>query len=243
MPINTQKLFVSYARADQDFVLKLAKELRSAGIELWVDQLDIPKGARWDDEVENALRASPCMLLILSPTSVTSRNVKDELAEALDRNKTILPVLYQDCDIPFRLKRVQHIDFTASYAEGMQQLLDACKVAQPQQAQPSADRKHEAQQVDGVGALRQTAAAPVTHEPPGTRQADPDIHRKTSQSRRGAMLWLRPVVIFGALLLPVYAGFNWALNERVDRALAKIETIRVNPPVQRVEPLASKAGE
>jgi hypothetical protein len=34
-------LFFSYARADAEFALKLAKSLRSAGANLWIDQLDI----------------------------------------------------------------------------------------------------------------------------------------------------------------------------------------------------------
>ena len=48
--------FISYSRSDRYFALDLAKELRSAGYPIWLDQLDIPTGARWDDEVEKALK-------------------------------------------------------------------------------------------------------------------------------------------------------------------------------------------
>jgi hypothetical protein len=51
------KVFLSYARPDADFALRLASDLRVAGVDLWVDQLDIPKGAIWDLEVQRALQA------------------------------------------------------------------------------------------------------------------------------------------------------------------------------------------
>lgn len=44
----TSKIFFSYTRANSEFVLRLAKDLRASGVELWLDQLDIPAGARWD---------------------------------------------------------------------------------------------------------------------------------------------------------------------------------------------------
>ena len=71
------RIFFSYARSDSEFVLKVATELRKDGRNVWVDQLDIPKGARWDDEVEKALKTSTCLLTVLSPASPISQNVEN----------------------------------------------------------------------------------------------------------------------------------------------------------------------
>ncbi len=46
MPDATHRIFFSYSRSDAPFVLKLANALRAEGRHVWVDQLDIPKGAR-----------------------------------------------------------------------------------------------------------------------------------------------------------------------------------------------------
>jgi TIR domain len=46
--------------------LKLAKELREAGIQLWIDQLDILGGQRWDDAIQAALASSHGILAVLS---------------------------------------------------------------------------------------------------------------------------------------------------------------------------------
>jgi hypothetical protein len=54
MQTEMPRIFFSYARADSELVLKLAKDLRSAGANLWVDQLDIQGSDLWD-RVENGV--------------------------------------------------------------------------------------------------------------------------------------------------------------------------------------------
>src|SRR5262245_35217657 len=110
MPAVTSQIFVSYARADAAFALKLATDLRARGTHLWVDQLDIRAGTAWDSELEKALRASPAMLVILSPAAVASQNVMDEVAFAISEEKWIVPVLYKPCAIPLRLRRLHYVE-------------------------------------------------------------------------------------------------------------------------------------
>src|SRR5262249_29148349 len=57
--------------------------------------------------------------------------VMDEVSYALEEGKLIVPILLRSCAIPFRLRRVQHIDFTASYDAGFSQLLRALRIDQP----------------------------------------------------------------------------------------------------------------
>src|SRR5262249_22111175 len=137
MTVDPPKVFFSYARADAEFVLKLASDLRSAGISLWVDQLDIAPGERWDSAVENAMKAAPVLLVVLSPASVASHNVMDEAAFALESNKKVVPVLHPRCAIPFRIQRLQYVDLTATYDGGIAQLISALNVAQLSQATPA----------------------------------------------------------------------------------------------------------
>ncbi len=122
MPAEKQRLtFISYSRADKDFALELAGELRSSGFRIWLDQLDIPTGSRWDDEVEKALLECDIFMVILTPHSIASNNVKDEIGYAIDSNKRIMPVLLENAVLPFRLRRFQYVDFTSkSYEEGIE---------------------------------------------------------------------------------------------------------------------------
>lgn len=129
--------FFSYAREDSDFVLKLATELRTAGANLWLDQLDIMGGQRWDRSIEEALRTCEGMIVVLSPDSVASDNVMDEVSYALEQRKLVVPVVYRDCSIPFRLRRVQYIDFTHGFENGCVQLLRALGIQRPSQPMKS----------------------------------------------------------------------------------------------------------
>ena len=161
---ETQKIFFSYAHEDSDFALKLAKELRVAGADLWVDKLDIRGGMDWDDAVGEALEACPCMLVVLSPDSVASRNVKDEVSYALEEGKQVIPVLYRPCKRPFRLRRVQYVDFTGDYEAGFAQLLRDLRIEQPS-----------------------VAVAPPEPEAAGPVQAqDEVVSREVEEETRGA---------------------------------------------------------
>jgi len=118
--VNERKTFISYSRKDKDFAIEFAREMKSAGYSVWLDQLDIPTGARWDDQVEKALRECEVFLIILTPASVSSENVKDEIGYAIDHGKRIMPILLENCDVPFRLRRFQYVDFTnVEFNEGI----------------------------------------------------------------------------------------------------------------------------
>jgi len=116
-----RRAFISYSRINKEFATKLVKGLRAGGYSVWFDLLDIPTGSRWDDEVEKALRECSIFMIILTPASIASENVKDEIGYAIDHGKRILPVLLEECDVPLRLRRFQYVDFTTkSFEEGFE---------------------------------------------------------------------------------------------------------------------------
>jgi TPR repeat protein len=128
VPPEAPTAFFSYSRDDSEFALRLAQELKAAGANVWIDQLDIEPGQEWDSAIEAAVTQSPRMLLILSPASVKSRNVRNEISFALDESKTIIPVLHLDCTVPLQLRRVQYIDLRTDYSRGFAVLLRALGV-------------------------------------------------------------------------------------------------------------------
>jgi parallel beta-helix repeat protein len=117
--------FISYARSDGNYALRLASDLKKSGANVWLDQLDIGPGRIWDVEIEKALAACEEMILILTPASVSSRNVMDEVSFALKEGKTVMPLLFQDSKIPYRIDRLERIDFRSAYDEGLSRLRSA----------------------------------------------------------------------------------------------------------------------
>lgn len=121
--IKWPQIFISYAHADEAFVLKLVDDLSQRGFKMWLDRRAIQAGAAWDAEIEKAMSASQLMLVVLSARSVESSHVADECHYFLEEKKPILPVLYEPCQIPFRLRRLQYINFAdVEYAKAFQQL-------------------------------------------------------------------------------------------------------------------------
>jgi hypothetical protein len=139
--------FFSYCRDDSDFALRLAEDLKAERANVWIDQIDIEPGARWDRAVEDALNNCPRMLVIMSPASVRSENVRDEISFALRKQKVIIPVLYRDCDVPLRLERHQHIDFRTNYERGLKALQKALGAGRTSIAEPTSLNGQESRAV------------------------------------------------------------------------------------------------
>jgi CRP-like cAMP-binding protein len=117
------QVFLSYARADAEFATRLVEDLRERGINVWYDR-QITGGNTWYEEIQKALDDCEMMIVVLSPRSMESRNVADEWHYYLDENKRLVPVLYEDCRIPYQLRRIQHIDFvTLDYSEALRRLV------------------------------------------------------------------------------------------------------------------------
>lgn len=131
MSTSPAAAFISYSREDSEFALRVARDLKAAGASIWLDQLDIKPGLPWDNAIEEALIAAPQMLVVLSPTSARSENVRNEISYALEQGKIVVPVLYMDCIVPLRLQRAQRIDFRADYARGLKSLLTYLGVKEP----------------------------------------------------------------------------------------------------------------
>lgn len=109
-------------------MLRLCQDLRASGIAIWLDKLDIRPGDDWDQSIGRGLADSTRMIIVLSPEAVASDNVLDEVGYALSKSKPILPILLKDCEVPYRLSRIQYIDFRNSYDSGLNNLSLALKI-------------------------------------------------------------------------------------------------------------------
>ena len=179
--------FFSYCREDSEFALKLAADLKSAGAHVWIDQLDIEPGAPWDRAVEDALTSSPRMLVVLSPVSVNSDNVRDEVSFALSRQKRVIPVLYRDCDVPFRLARLQHVDFRPDYGRALRILLRALGVGEAAQAPvAAAPQPQEVEQAQRLEEERKLAAEQAELEAARQIASEKARHEQQEQERKEA---------------------------------------------------------
>lgn len=165
-----QLAFFSYAHEDAEFALRLAKDLRAGGAAVWMDRLDIKLGERWDRAIEDALAKCPQLLVILSPAAIESTNVMDEVSLALEEGKTVLPVIHRQCKVPFRLRRLQYVDLTLNYDEGLGRILETLGFAAPlSERSEGAVRRELADSGDHAGGAKTfnllSQAAAKEHKP------------------------------------------------------------------------------
>ena len=83
---SSEAVFFCYCREDSEFALQLAEDLKTGGVSVWIDQLSIPLGTRWDRAVENALNNCSRMLVILSRAAAKSNNIRDEICGELKKS-------------------------------------------------------------------------------------------------------------------------------------------------------------
>lgn len=108
-------IFLSYRSLEADFALKLAADLKNAGVNLWMDRLDgIRGGDDWRRSIQQALNNCAGLIPVLSPDYVTSDYCQNELARADALKRAIFPVLLRPVtaeDWPIAIQRLQHMDF------------------------------------------------------------------------------------------------------------------------------------
>jgi len=128
-PPAVSRVFISHAHRDKAFVERLATDLRQAGLEVWYDAWEIKVGESIVQKINAGLQRSDYLIIILSPESVVSPWVQQELSAALmtllsDQNIVVLPVLYRDCQIPPLLRDRRYADFRTDYQAGLRSLLE-----------------------------------------------------------------------------------------------------------------------
>lgn len=128
----SKDIFISYSRRDQEFVTRLASDLDAHVAGVWLDQSAIRAGQKWHDEILEGIRDCKALVLVLSPDSIASPYVREELDKALALGKPILPVIYRPAEwtdeFAALIKDVQTIDLrSGSYTDNFHKLVDGLR--------------------------------------------------------------------------------------------------------------------
>lgn len=120
-------VFLSHSHADKPIARRLAKDLRAAGITVWIDEAELKIGESLVSRIGKAIDANDYLIVLLSGASVKSEWVTREVEVALHRdfaNQTfrVLPVVVGDCALPPFLRGKVYADLR--HPEAYQQELD-----------------------------------------------------------------------------------------------------------------------
>src|SRR5262245_42709266 len=101
-------VFVSYARTDKALVAQLVAAIESKGWAVWWDPAITP-GQEFDEQISTELGAARAVLVVWTPTSVTSRWVRGEAREAAERG-VLVPVRFDAARLPIDARAIHTID-------------------------------------------------------------------------------------------------------------------------------------
>jgi hypothetical protein len=114
-------VFLSYATEDRGRLGPIVAALESRGWTVWWDRTIAP-GLSFDREIERALNAAKCVVVLWSASSVESDWVKIEAAEAAGR-RVLVPAMIDEVVIPLEFRRIQAARLVGwSGEEGNQEL-------------------------------------------------------------------------------------------------------------------------
>ena len=95
------KIFITYSHRDpqqnDELKTRLAVMEREGEIELWDDNEILP-GDEWYKDISSNLADSDILFYLVSATSLASENCNKELAEALNFDIRVIPIILEDCD-------------------------------------------------------------------------------------------------------------------------------------------------
>ena len=103
------KVFISYVRENIKIVDRLCQELRSHGIEVWLDRNDIAPGARWKREIRQAIQQGAFFIACFSKEYYERDRayMNEELIIAIEELRLrpidqawFIPVKLNECEIP-----------------------------------------------------------------------------------------------------------------------------------------------
>jgi hypothetical protein len=125
--MSSPQAFISYSRADSEFVERLRLDLLNLGVSPWMYEKEIKPGDSIPGSVGPAIAKSDYFFLVLSTTSVSREWVQRETDIAsnleIEEHKPHVVVLrLPDVEIPPLLRHKRYVDFSHDYEVGWNDL-------------------------------------------------------------------------------------------------------------------------
>ncbi|MGK7913572.1 MAG: TIR domain-containing protein [Synechococcus sp.] len=124
--------FINYSAGDGESAMQLAAILKDAGIDIWIDRLNINLGQRWFDVAARALEASRTILVVIGARGLESDWAQTEVsaswAERVRHSdaKTITVLLpgAEPSTLPLFLRTLRYFDLRNWDAAEMDRLIE-----------------------------------------------------------------------------------------------------------------------
>ena len=97
-------IFLSYSRGDAQQADDWVANLEKFGYRVWIDRAGIRGGQQWNATIVRSIKEAQALILLLSPNSARSDNVRREIDLAVEAKKPIIPIEIQVTAMPENLQ-------------------------------------------------------------------------------------------------------------------------------------------
>jgi TPR repeat protein len=98
-------IFISYAHRDRTTVLPIIQDLQKLNFRVWFDG-GIRVGTKWADEIHRHIAFCKCIVIFISKASLASPHCYEEILEASQQNKILIPIHLEDVTIPENIQEL-----------------------------------------------------------------------------------------------------------------------------------------
>lgn len=106
-----QNVFISYSRNDFKIANIIRGVLSGQGYDVWMDKYNMKGGQNWVKSIDDGIRNSWALILLMSHTSRASENVAYEWSFAIGANTCVVPVMIENVSLPSRLSWINYLSW------------------------------------------------------------------------------------------------------------------------------------
>lgn len=103
------KIFISYSRKNFEIAEQIHLYLSSKGIKTWIDKYNLKIGQNWVNGIDDALRNSWSVILVMSEGAKESEYVTYEWSFAMGASCCIVPIMIEPVFLHPKLQPINHL--------------------------------------------------------------------------------------------------------------------------------------
>jgi HEAT repeat protein len=107
-----EHVFISYKHDEKEFADMLRRQVQMAGFSVWLDEEELRAGENWREAINQAIKESFALILVITPNATSSEFVTYEWAFAQGAGIKVIPALLKPTKLHPQLEMLQYLDFS-----------------------------------------------------------------------------------------------------------------------------------
>ena len=106
-------VFISHAHEDVDFASSVILEIEKKGFTHWIDSEQLGIGDDWRQKIDDAIRSSFALIVVMTPEAKVSDYVTYEWIFAFGLGIKVIPVIFKLTDLHPKMQSMNYLDFSS----------------------------------------------------------------------------------------------------------------------------------